>query len=111
MQVRLLGAVEVDAPAGPPLSGAKRKAVLAALALNVGELVTVERLVQAVWGDAAPATVVNTLQHHVRYLRRVLGGAESVRWQTSGYVLAAAPDITDVLMARRLVDEARSTPP
>src|SRR4051794_40893046 len=110
VQVRLLGPVEVDGPSGQPLSGVKRKAVLAALALNVGELVTVERLIEAVWGDEPPATAVNTLQHHVRHLRLVLGGADTLRWQTSGYVLAPAPDVTDVLMARRLLDQARSAP-
>src|SRR4051794_16686746 len=72
---------------------------------------TTERLIQAVWGDEPPATAVNTLQHHVRHLRLVLGGADTIRWQTSGYVLAPAPDVTDVLQARRLVDQARSAPP
>ena len=98
-------------PAGPALSGLKRKALLAALALNVGELLTVERLTEAVWGDEPPATALNTLQHHVRHLRSVLGGPDTIRWQTSGYVLTPAPDVTDVLMARRLVDEARAAPP
>src|SRR4051812_21023366 len=111
MQVRLLGSVEVESPGGPALSGLRRKAVLAALALNVGELVTVERLIEAVWGDEPPATAINTLQQHVRHLRLVLGGPQTLRRQTSGYVLAAAPDVTDVLLASRLVDEARSAPP
>ncbi len=109
--MRLLGTVDVEAPAGPALSGLKRKALLAALALNVGELLTVERLTEAVWGDEPPATALNTLQHHVRHLRSVLGGPDTIRWQTSGYVLTPAPDVTDVLMARRLVDEARAAPP
>jgi predicted ATPase/DNA-binding SARP family transcriptional activator len=110
VQIRLLGAVEVDGAGPTKLSGARRKAVLAALALRAGELLTVEALLDAVWGDDRPATAVNTLQHHVRHLRLVLGAAGTIRWQTSGYLLPASPDVTDLLMARRLVEEARTAP-
>jgi hypothetical protein len=38
-------------------------------------LVTVDRIIDVVWSDDRPPTVVNRLQHHIRYLRRLLGGA------------------------------------
>jgi hypothetical protein len=37
-------------------------AVLATLALQCGEVVSTGRLIDVVWGEAAPATVVNMLQ-------------------------------------------------
>ena len=39
-----------------PVSGLRRKAVLATLALHDGELVSTGRLVDVVWGEAAPPT-------------------------------------------------------
>ena len=74
MQVRLLGPVDVVVEGGPrPVNGLRRKAVLAALALHHGQVVSTGRLVDVVWGESAPATVVNSLQSHISYLRGVLG--------------------------------------
>src|SRR5437879_3729532 len=61
MQVRLLGPVDavVDGEARA-VSGLRRKAVLAVLALHPGEVVSTGRLADAVWGRDAPATAMNT---------------------------------------------------
>src|SRR3977135_3848337 len=73
MRVRLLGPVDVmDGGEMLPVSGLRRKAVLATLALHAGQVVGTGRLVDAVWGETAPAAL-NTLQSHVSYLRTVLG--------------------------------------
>ena len=78
MRVRLLGPVDVIAGGeAKPVSGLRRKAVLATLALHAGEAVSTGRLVEAVWGERAPAAL-NTLQSHVSYLRTVLGKAAIV---------------------------------
>src|ERR1022692_4757482 len=42
-------------------------AVLATLALHGGEVVSIDRLVDIVWGENAPSTAVNTLQSHISY--------------------------------------------
>jgi len=69
MLIRLLGPVDVLADDGPrEVRGLRRKAVLAALALHGGEVVSAGRLAEVVWGEDAPPTVVNTLQTHVSYL-------------------------------------------
>jgi DNA-binding SARP family transcriptional activator len=71
MQVRLLGPVDVVVDGGPRLvPGLRRMAVLATLSLHCGEVVSTGRLVDVVWGEAAPTTAVNTLQSHVSFLRR-----------------------------------------
>lgn len=70
MRVRLLGPVDVMVDgAVRTVSGLRRKAVLATLALHVGEIISTDRLADIVWGDAAPPTALNTLQSHVSYLR------------------------------------------
>lgn len=107
MQVRLLGPVEVviDGTARP-VSGARRKAVLALLALHPGEVVGVGRLIDAVWGEHPPRTAVNTLQSHISHLRRILGGAAAIRVRPPGYVLDMDGDVTDVQAAESLVRRA-----
>ena len=78
MRVRLLGPVDVMSGGEVrPVSGLRRKAVLATLALQAGEVVSTGRLVDAVWGEAASAAL-NTLQSHISYLRTVVGKAAIV---------------------------------
>ena len=68
VQVRLLGPVDVALDGrSRPVNGLRRKAVLAALALHDGEVVSTDRLVDVVWGESAPPTVVNSLQPHISY--------------------------------------------
>ncbi|MEW2142699.1 winged helix-turn-helix domain-containing protein [Micromonospora vinacea] len=70
VRVRLLGPVEVVVAGSPQaVNGLRRKAVLATLALHAGRVVSVDRLLDAVWGDQLPATAANTLQRHVSYVR------------------------------------------
>jgi len=83
-----------------PVSGLRRKAVLATLALHAGQVVGTGRLVDAVWGETAPAAL-NTLQSHVSYLRTVLGKPAIVA-RAPGYLLDLGDDGTDVLLAERL---------
>jgi DNA-binding SARP family transcriptional activator len=113
MQVRLLGPVDVVVDGNPrPVRGLRRKAVLAVLALQAGEVVSTDRLTEAVWGQAAPTTAVNTLQSHMSYLRTVLGGKSAILAQAPGYLLDLCGDGTDVLEAERLLHQGmRSAEP
>ncbi|TCO55880.1 AfsR/SARP family transcriptional regulator [Actinocrispum wychmicini] len=104
MQVRLLGTVDVVVGGVPrPVSGLRRKAALAALALQPGEVMSTDRLIHIVWGDAPPATAGNTLQSHMSYLRRVLGDRAAIVARPPGYVLNIAGEATDVHVAERLI--------
>src|SRR5262249_16028018 len=47
------------------------------------------------------------IQHHIGYLRRLLDDRDAIRWRDPGYVLRDLQDITDLAMARRLVEQAR----
>jgi DNA-binding SARP family transcriptional activator/tetratricopeptide (TPR) repeat protein len=111
MRVRLLGPVDVmSGDEIRPVSGLRRKAVLATLALQAGEVVSTGRLVDSVWSEAAPAAR-NTLQSHVSYLRTVLGKAAIVA-RPPGYLLDLGEDGTDVQLAERLLRQgAQSADP
>jgi len=88
MRVRLLGPVEVAVDGGfRAVPGLRRAAVLAALALHPQRVVSTERLVDIVWGEAAPAGTAATLQSHISYLRRILSAREAILSRPPGYVL------------------------
>lgn len=60
---RVLGPLEMRVDGAPiALGGAKQRAVLAALLLRAGEIVSVERLVDEVWGDDPPPSAAHTLE-------------------------------------------------
>jgi DNA-binding SARP family transcriptional activator/Tfp pilus assembly protein PilF len=104
VQVRLLGPVDVvvDGTA-KPVPGLRRRAVLAALALRPGEVVSTDLLIDVVWGDGAPAAAATTLQSHVSRLRRLLGGPTAILARPPGYVLNIGAQATDVQAAEGLI--------
>ncbi|GAA3228387.1 BTAD domain-containing putative transcriptional regulator [Actinocorallia longicatena] len=105
--VRLLGTVDVTVGGVVrPTPGLRRKAVLARLALRPGEVVSVDQLIDAVWGDRFPATAQNTLQSNVSYLRRILAVPDVITARAPGYALTNAA--TDLLQAERLIEESRA---
>jgi DNA-binding SARP family transcriptional activator/Flp pilus assembly protein TadD len=108
VQVRLLGPVDVALDGGSrPVNGLRRKAVLATLALHDGEVVSTDRLVDVVWGESAPPTVMNSLQTHISYLRGVLGSKAAILARPPGYQLNLGGDGTDARAAERLLRQGR----
>ena len=75
MEFRLLGPLEVIGDDGEPiaLGGPRPRALLTLLLLHPNEVVSVDRLVDGVWGEAPPASAQNALQVHVHALRGALG--------------------------------------
>jgi DNA-binding SARP family transcriptional activator len=105
MQVRLLGSVEIVASDIRPVPGRRRKAVLAALALNPGRAVSTEKLIEIVWDAGAPVTAAGTLQNHISFLRRLIGERSAIKARPPGYVLEVDGEATDVQVAQRLIRE------
>jgi DNA-binding SARP family transcriptional activator len=104
IQVRLLGPVDLRIDGLiRPVPGLRRKALLATLALHASEVVSTDDLIEAVWGESAPPTAINTLQRHVSYLRRLFGQKGVIRARAPGYVLILDGEATDVTTARRLI--------
>ena len=66
MHFCLLGPLEVRSVESTlPLGGEKQRAVLALLLLHRGEVVSSDRLIEALWGDAPPPTAAKTVQVYV----------------------------------------------
>lgn len=103
MHYRLLGPLQVThggAPVdiGPP----KQRAVLAALLLAHGRVVSTDRLIDAVWGDEVPGSATASLQAYISNLRKALrldtGAASPIVRQAPGYFLAASTaDAVDLI--------------
>lgn len=81
-------------------NGAKLRAVVARLALADGRIVSVDDLLDAIWGEALPLTARNSLQHHIGVLRKSLachGAADILVTRDPGYALSAVTDVTQFL--------------
>uniref|UniRef100_UPI000AE51DB0 AfsR/SARP family transcriptional regulator n=1 Tax=Streptomyces atriruber TaxID=545121 RepID=UPI000AE51DB0 len=114
MQFGVLGPLAVRDGAGEPVKvpEAKVRALLADLLVHEGRLVSADRLIDDLWGDAPPGNPANALQSKVSQLRRALG-RDRVVHQPPGYRLrldAAAGDEVDADRFRALVEEARRAP-
>jgi len=98
LTVGVLGPLEVRRD-GRPLSvpSGRTTEVLVRLALDAGQLVSAERLIDDLWGAAAAGTGRNTLQSKVSQLRRALGEPALVSSGHGGYTLALDPGRVDAL--------------
>ncbi|MEQ7128443.1 BTAD domain-containing putative transcriptional regulator [Actinopolymorpha sp. B11F2] len=106
MEYHLLGPVEARHQGDAlRIGGPRQRTVLATLALNLGQVVPVRSLVEAVWDGAPPATAHRQILTAVSGLRRSLGTAIETRH--AGYLLHARPDDVDIHRFERLVAEAR----
>jgi DNA-binding SARP family transcriptional activator len=116
-RISLLGPLEATVADRPmSVGGPGRRALLAALALNVGTPVDVCTLMVAIWDDRPPPTATTKLQGHVCALRQDfvrLAGPDAVhvlQTRPPGYVLCAHRVATDVARFDELVHEARHAP-
>ena len=115
MEFRILGPLEVVAD-GSDLTpaGTKQRALLALLAVHANETMSVERLVDELWGERPPTTAVETVHAHVSRLRRALlaGAGNDARGlivtRGRGYQLTLDPELIDSHRFERLVGEGRS---
>ncbi|MFB9359683.1 AfsR/SARP family transcriptional regulator [Actinoplanes nipponensis] len=108
LAVRVLGplSVTIDDREVTPASVRQRR-LLAALVLRVGRPVSMDALVDAVWGERPPRSAVNSAQSYVSRLRGLLGPAV-LAWTGSGYELGVDPAAVDAYRFEALVDQARS---
>ncbi|GHH73671.1 BTAD domain-containing putative transcriptional regulator [Promicromonospora soli] len=86
--------------------GGRARSLLTILALQVGEAITVDRLIDALWGDAAPATAKTVLQGFVSKLRKSLG-TTAVETTGTSYCLAVPASAIDLNRFHELVRAAR----
>src|SRR4051794_18560635 len=97
MDFRFLGPLEVRAGAAVlPLGGQKQRGVLAVLLLNANSVVSIDRLVDDVWGAKAPRTANAYVQNCISRLRLVLGH-ETIETHPAGYLLRVEAGDVDAL--------------
>jgi DNA-binding SARP family transcriptional activator len=106
MEFRILGPLEVAEDGGQlDLGGQKPRALLAILLLHANEVVSSDRLIDALWEEAPPETAHKALQVYVSGLRKILG-KERLETKAPGYRLRVHEDELD-LERFALLAEAR----
>ena len=106
-EFRLLGPLEAVVDGTPVrLAAEKPRALLALLLLNRNRVVSMERLVDELWGEEPPARATKALQVYVSQLRKALG-PERLVTRPPGYELRVDEGELDVARFESLVAAAR----
>jgi DNA-binding SARP family transcriptional activator len=88
----------------------KQRALLAALLLNAGRLVTVDDLVEVLWGSSPPPSARSALKTYVMRLRKTLAGTAQplIGTRPGGYLITVGRGELDVDRFETLVAAARA---
>ncbi|MFJ1665053.1 AfsR/SARP family transcriptional regulator [Streptomyces bottropensis] len=112
VEFRVLGPVEVwlDGQRLPPFPP-KPTALLTAGLVEAGKLVSVDRLVDAVWGDRPPASAAKLVQGYVLKLRQVLhrpDTREVIKTRPRGYVFEPQEGQLDLQLFQALLERGHA---
>ncbi|MGH9164135.1 MAG: BTAD domain-containing putative transcriptional regulator [Acidimicrobiales bacterium] len=115
VEFRILGSLGVsDGPRSIEPRRAKPRAVLAVLLLHANQVVSTDRLIEALWGDSPPPSAANTLQGYVSHLRHLLAPSRGLQdedpvidTRAPGYVLIVDPMCIDARRFEDLVAQGR----
>ena len=107
-QFRILGPVEAVVDGAPAALGApKQRALLALLLVNRRRVVTAEQLIDGLWGEAPPASALQSLQVYVHGLRRAVGG-DRIETAGRGYRAVVAEEELDLDRFERTLERGRA---
>ena len=108
MRFLILGPMAIDAEReSPPLGGRKQRLVLAHLLRRPNRWVSVDRLIDDVWGDEPPDAAKTSLQAYVSHLRKVVG-AQRLETGPGGYRLVIGEGELDAVDFERAVADTAS---
>ena len=118
MDYRILGPLDVrDDGHALELGGEKQRALLAILLLHANEAVSVDRLIEGLWGEQLPRSAHKTLQGYIYRLRKLLENGSSEAGATAnggvlvtsahGYLLRVADGELDLDRFKALVEQGR----
>jgi DNA-binding SARP family transcriptional activator len=115
VRIRLLGPLEVvSGGSSLDLGGRRQRQLLALLAINLNQVVSLDRIVDELWGESPPARVEASVHSYISNLRRVLEPDRAPRSRSRllpgrppGYMLSVAHDRIDSFEFERLVEEGR----
>ncbi|WP_433379262.1 BTAD domain-containing putative transcriptional regulator [Actinoplanes sp. CA-142083] len=108
-QFGVLGAVEAQIAGRPVALGhARQRSVLAVLLVEAGRPVTVDQLIDRVWGAEAPQRAAGALYSYLSRLRTAVADAGiGIERRPGGYALTVDPQTVDLHQFRRLVTQSR----
>ena len=89
------------------LGAPKQRGLLALLLVNRRRVVPAEQLIDGLWGEAPPASALQSLQVYVHGLRRALGG-ERIETAGRGYRVVVGEDELDVDRFERTLERGRA---
>jgi DNA-binding SARP family transcriptional activator len=114
MEFRILGPLEaLEEGRAVGLGGSKQRALLALFLVHANETLSVDRLIDELWGGRPPPTAAKTVRVYVSRLRRALAGGEGngsggvLATRGRGYALSLDPERLDAHRFERLVAEGR----
>src|SRR5689334_14368763 len=107
----LLGPLEVTSDMGVlRVSGGRQAAVLALLLIHAEQVVSIDRLIDELWGGVAPPGSAKTVQVHISHLRKLLG-AGLIETHGRGYAVRLGKCQLDTRRFAELVERARREAP
>jgi DNA-binding SARP family transcriptional activator len=89
------------------IGGPKQRALLAILVLSANQPVSVDRLIEELWGGAPPGSAAHSVEVYVSQLRKALGDPGAIITQRPGYRLQVEPEHIDLHRFESLVAEGR----
>ncbi len=107
MEFRILGPLEVvKTGRALDLGGQKQRALLACLLLNANEVVSTDRLLEALWEESPPERAQKALHVYVSQLRKLLG-RQRIETRPPGYLLRVAEQELDLARCRTLLEAGK----
>lgn len=106
LEYRVLGPLEVERDGlGVPVTAPKLRTVLLALLLAESRVVSLDHLIDAIWGDRVPGSARKLVQVYVSQLRALLG-PDAIETVPHGYRMSVATSSLDSARFERLRDDA-----
>jgi DNA-binding SARP family transcriptional activator len=115
LEFRILGPLEAyDGGQRLAVASGRERALLTLLLIHPNRLVTTDRILDEIWGEAPPESGAKTVAFHVSKLRDALcpgrrkgDACDVLRTEPGGYLLHVEPDAIDAMRFERRASEGR----
>lgn len=113
MKFNLLGQFEIVSNNGTSflLSRSKVSQLLGLLLVQNGETISVDTLIEELWGENVPRSALTTLQTYIYHARKIFAdmpdGQTVLATRPAGYVIQVPDDAIDAAVFERLVQQSR----
>ncbi|WP_432837900.1 AfsR/SARP family transcriptional regulator [Dactylosporangium sp. CA-092794] len=112
MRFLVLGPLSLQDGDERRINAAKPRGLLAVLLINANQVVTVDRLIDELWGERPPPTACNLIRQYISQVRKVLpvgaGDGAELRTHAAGYMLTLGRTSLDAAEFEHLAHHARA---